>query len=455
MSLNLVLYAFSKKQNSTAIPTQGSGTVVPVTLKQETSLNNPVFVLSGDLPVANYCQFESAFYFIDDITSVRTNLWEIACTLDALATYRAAIRSTSAFVEYSSQGYSDLSDTRIAPRENVSLKATVLGGGNVLGISETGTYLLSAVGSAGVNTYVCSAQNLRDVLLSIGQWADGIWTSGMAVGEALVEYFKNAIAASSAADAITDCRWLPFVSNGFQVSGYSNIFLGRYDTGVNVGILDGAINNAGGAAIAGNIPFTRSGFLRLKPYSEVYLYIPFVGIVSLETPLFTSSAAVSVNFSINERSGEISYSVSVGGQIVGNYSASTAAAVPVGVSNINPMNFVNSVTSGALAASYGNVIGAAGSALNALTLTNVTNGGISGSGAAGLLKEFTIYLIEHEVSGAVGNMAAVQGLPLFATRTLSSLSGYVKTRGASVSGNMRGTLRDMINNMLDSGIFLE
>lgn len=455
MALNLVLYAFSKKQNSTAIPPQGSGTVVSVTLKQETSLNNPVFVLSGDLPVANYAQFESAFYFIDDITSVRANLWEIACTLDVLATYRAAIRSTSAFVEYSAQGYSDLSDTRIAPRENVSLKIAVLGGGNVLGISETGAYLLSAVGSAGVNTYVCTAQNLRDVLLSIGQWADGIWTSGMSVGDALVEFFKNAIAASSAADAITDCRWLPFVSNQFIVSGYSNIFLGRYDTGVNAGILDGAINNAGGAAIIGNVPFTRSGFLRLKPYSEVYLYLPFVGIVSLETPLFTSSAEVSVKFSINERSGDISYAVSVGGQMVGNYSASTAAAVPVGVSNINPMNFVNSVTSGALAASYGNVIGAAGSALNALTLTNVTNGGISGSGAAGLLKEITVYLIEHEVSGAVGNMGAVQGLPLFATRTLSALSGYVKTRGASVSGNMRGTLRDMINNMLDSGIFLE
>lgn len=451
MALTLTLYKVNKRQNSTAVPS-GTGSAVQVTLKQETSLNSPTFLLSGQKPDANYAQFDGAYYFIDDIVSVRANLWEIICSLDVLATFAAEIRATSAFVEYAAQGFDDISDSRIVPRTSVTLGRTILGGGNVLGISETGTFLLSAVGESGVNTYVVNAQQLRNMLLSIGQFADGLWSSAMSPGEALVEYFRLAIAAGSAADAITDCRWLPFVDNGFDVTGFTSIKLGRYDTGIQAGILAGTIQKG---VISGTIPFTRSGFLRLRPYSEVMIYLPFVGMQVIDTPLFTGADTVGVNYSLNERTGEISYAVAVDDQIILTLSASTAGAVPIGISNINPMQIINGLSSAALATAYGNVVGAAGSVLNALTPTQVSSGGISGGAGSGLEKQFIVYLVERAVSGAVGNMAASQGKPYFNTALLGSLSGFVKTRGASVSGTMRGALRDQINTLLDSGIFLE
>ena len=90
MALTLTLYAFTKRKNSTAIPTD-AGVVVDVVLKKETSFNNPVFVLHGGMPTATYAQFQGAYYFIDDLISVRDDIWELVCSIDPLGTLRAGI----------------------------------------------------------------------------------------------------------------------------------------------------------------------------------------------------------------------------------------------------------------------------------------------------------------------------------------------------------------------------
>ena len=93
--------------------------------------------------------------------------------------------------------------------------------------------------------------------------------------------------------------------------------------------------------------------------------------------------------------------------------------------------------------------------MSAFQATQTTVGGISGGAGAGLEDYITVSVVERSVSDAVGAMRRVQGIPLFATRALSSLSGFVKTRGASVSGALHGDQYDTVNQMLDTGIFLE
>lgn len=451
MALTLTLYNFSKRQNSTLVPT-AQGTSVSVNLKQETSLNNPIFLLSGSKPDANYAQFEGAYYFIDDITSVRANLWEIACTIDVLATFKAQIQATSAFVEYCAQGSTRLTDDRIIPEGITPTAATAAA---QLPIVPAGTFLLSAVGegTSGVRQWCMARGGLSLILESIQEWYDSAIPSAATLEEAFVPYAKNFLSSGDAMSCIRECRWVPFNISALDTGGgTAELTLGQFHTGKNFHWLGNMIYSADYNI---TIPFTRDGWLRLPPYTDVSVFLPFVGVVNISHPIFSSNNLLNVEFSLNLTSGDIVYVLGCGGVKLGSYGASTAVSIPFGSSNISPMAVLNSIAGAAISASYGNIFGAAGSILSAFQATQTSVGGIQGGAGAGVEDYVIVAVQERAVNAPIGNMAAVQGLPLFATRTLSALSGYVKTRGASVSGNMRGVLRDRINAMLDDGIFLE
>lgn len=451
MPLTLTLYNHSKRQNSTLVPT-APGASVSVTLKRETSLNNPIFVLSGSKPDANYCAFDGSYYFIDDIVSIRADLWEIICTLDALATHKAQIQAVSAFVEYAAQGSARLTDDRIIPEGITPTAATAAA---QLPITSAGTYLLSAVGegTSGVRQWCLGRTGLATILGAIQGWYDSAIPSAVSLDEAFIPFAKNLISSGDAMSCIRECRWLPFnIAALDSGGGTTELTLGQFHTGLNFHWLGNMIYSADYNI---SIPFSRTGWLRLPPYTDVSIFLPFVGVVNISHPIFTSNSLLNIEFSINLTSGDIVYVLGCGGVKIGSYGASTAVSIPVGSSNITPMAVLNSIAGAAISASYGNVFGAAGSILSAFQATNTSIGGIQGGAGAGVEDYCIVAVQERAVSGAVGNMAAVQGVPLFATRNLSSLSGYVKTRGASVSGNMRGVVRAEINSLLDSGIFLE
>jgi hypothetical protein len=87
----ITTYSFSKKQNSTKVPTS-SGTVHnTVLLKDPTSLIRPVFKLQGFNRTDNYVQWDSRYYFIDDIVQLTNDIAEYHCSVDALASWKTGI----------------------------------------------------------------------------------------------------------------------------------------------------------------------------------------------------------------------------------------------------------------------------------------------------------------------------------------------------------------------------
>ena len=73
------------------------------TLKAETSIIDPIILIEGDL--SNYigCNYMtiSSFgrsYFVNNIRSIRTNLFEISAHVDVLSSFAKGIRSNSAIV---------------------------------------------------------------------------------------------------------------------------------------------------------------------------------------------------------------------------------------------------------------------------------------------------------------------------------------------------------------------
>ena len=70
-------------------------------LKDETSVINPVFLIkNANLVKANYVVVPTLnrAYFINNIVSVNTNLWELHCHVDVLTTYANNIKNLLAVV---------------------------------------------------------------------------------------------------------------------------------------------------------------------------------------------------------------------------------------------------------------------------------------------------------------------------------------------------------------------
>lgn len=73
------------------------------TLREQTSIINPVIVIEGDLSSFVNCNYMTitAFnrsYFINNITSINNNLFEISAHVDVLSTYKTQIRDNSAII---------------------------------------------------------------------------------------------------------------------------------------------------------------------------------------------------------------------------------------------------------------------------------------------------------------------------------------------------------------------
>lgn len=104
--MKITLYKFTKKVNSTALPTNGEDVVVQI--KNDISIVNPVFEMSGatgSSPFTNYSEYNycyvkdwNRYYFIRDIKLSRGR-WFLTCHIDVLGTYRGAINNGTAYIK--------------------------------------------------------------------------------------------------------------------------------------------------------------------------------------------------------------------------------------------------------------------------------------------------------------------------------------------------------------------
>lgn len=115
MSFNVVCYKSSadvKELNKTPY-LSGSNTITG-TLKDETSIINPVIIVAQTAPISfNYCYIPvfNRYYFVDGFNSVRNGLWEVDLTEDVLMTYKDAILQCEGFIDRCESGYNrDIAD---------------------------------------------------------------------------------------------------------------------------------------------------------------------------------------------------------------------------------------------------------------------------------------------------------------------------------------------------------
>ena len=491
MSVNADFYSFSKRKNSTKQPT-GTPTQISVDLKSGTSLISPTFLLNlNTRPTYNYLVFEGWYYFITDIISVRNDLWEIVCEVDALATARTEILATTAYILYDSDGNTEIPDNRLPFISTATVSANKV---TCPFVPDGGCYILSLTGndnstgiykvtSGELAALIDDLQHIRDNIFEFSQLTPPTWPTPPTgstsipdwlnfVGDCLgwvgdwIEYavlcsvkpVSQIFGSGNIPENIRECKYLPF-DVGTTTPGPTHVCLGTFETKQQLNKLQTkTIHRDVNIAI----PWQANDYRRRAPYTELYLYLPYIGMVRLSSENLIDISSLTVGYTLGLLDGSLICTVSDPDkdEIIGQYSGNVAAETPVGYSNINAPKASQAIIAGVASAMAGNVAGVGLAALSfgdAVTPNYASLGGLDGVAGVATNQSITCYSVFHDTSVAPNTDIMTIGSPTMAPKTISTIinGGFCQCLDAHVEAALPSTIIDTVDNYLNSGFFIE
>lgn len=473
---------FSKRKNSTKQPS-ATGTSITLTLKDDTSIMQPVFIFGGNYFTYNYIQFSGRYYYVDDVVSLRNNLVEVHCNIDVLATYKTAIQAASAFVLYYTHNNTEISDKRLATKTTKTVDIAT-GAFDILGNGTGSNYavIVNTIGEGSCDSYAISQGDARTLLSNLDNWFNDDDDSGMvtdlddgifdwsdvenAIKSFLQEtlfFWKQWFATGKVSDNLRSAYILPLPVSAISGSSH-HVHLGQYTSDVQgTRVYDRIFSD--GCSV--NIPWQATDWRRNSPYHEIYLYIPYVGLISLSASDLIGDTSLNVSVSIDVTCGDAIFSVYTGSnRFIGQYTANMAAPFAIGTSNVPITGQVNTLVGATVAGAAAIATGGTTAVLAAMTggtlsLANDIAGQPScigsnmGGAVLGLTDNVVCYTVFHDTTVSPGSVSAVKGTPYNGVMSLSGVSGYVQTAGASVDIAGYGNEKDLVNNYLNGGIYIE
>lgn len=243
-----------------------------------------------------------------------------------------------------------------------------------------------------------------------------------------VDLFKRVM--QSPMDAILGLSILP----GIVPSGSSSsVTIGNVDSGVSMT----KVSNQYVKFDCGSLTVKRKwgAFLDYSPYTKTYLYLPFIGIRSVETDSIMNTS-VQIKYNIDVMSGACCAFVIANGTTLYSFIGQCSCSVPVtGRDWTNLINgvlgAVSGVASAAGSAASGNIMGAvsgiASAASSALSAKPTIEHSGSMGGMGGLMGiKRPYFIVERPVQAVPGHQNDVIGYPSFVYKYISQLSGYTE-----------------------------
>lgn len=458
---------FDKRVNSTKQPT--GGTQISVVLKENCSIENPVFILSSPIADYEYVEAFGRYYFVSDVVNLNAAQSEIHCGLDPMATYKSEIGNTTAFVLYDTTTNTSLNDPRLSKvsaatvsKNKVKLHA---------GLSTVGSFIVTTTGVNNTSCYVISSLDVNKLIPDIATQVDNLFYQGFSpAGDwtdfttSIVHALRQIMSSGNISSNIRDLRWIPFNISG---TGSHTVYVGMYDTGItNVGKLSLSTSNRIDArSVSISIPWQYSDW-RNAYCTDIYLHIPYVGDVSFPADKLIGETGIMLNVSADMVTGDLAIVItgSTTGVYLGSYGASTGVTIPIGNASPNLNKMVTSLFEGlGSVKASGSIGGMFTSGANAVSniVTSIftpftqTVGGLSSAAASALPFDAELVLISHDTNVSPSSVSSAMGTPAMAVKTINTLTGYIQCSGASVSGSMHAADREAINSMLNGGFFYE
>lgn len=454
---------FSKRVNSTKKPDPNAATPRSVLLKDACDIKNPVFELSDLDFTINHVEAFGNNYFahVQNLDGHRCN---IICTLDYLATFKSQIGAYSAYVEYAASAPAQLlyiDDPRNAPTSVVANNTSSDDPGWT--VSSSGCYLLGmanavSIGNCGAPSYyIMNATELSSVTSAI-------------FDPNFITNIKNQF--NGVFDAIISCIWLPFDKSFVSGNGSVSVpvYAGNQDLGV--GSMDFLTNRVWKKRVYVSLPSIggyNGTYIQSGKYVTASIYLPGVGVCPLTYDIYKdNSTGVTVDIYLDFITGDILYYLSTaspnGTGESQCFSGNVAAKVPVVGASYDGIGVAQGILSTAKSMASLNPIDAISGALGiarSLSIDNLVTG--SNSSPLSLMHDKNIRVETHcqvPIHGA-NSMADLEvyrsdnGMPYFNRATISSLSGYIKCRNASVSIPGDGEEQNVVNSYLNNGFYYE
>lgn len=482
MSFNATFYVFGKRRNSTALPTNGTtSAVVPILLKDECDAKNPILEIDSQDPdnyfAYNYCYlpFFSRYYFVKNRTVDTGRRLFIYLEEDYLGSFKSAIQLSNGFIKYSSSATNLLlADGRIP--SNAGYTKTVASARSPLNFGSK-SYFVAVVGESKTCVYNISKSDLRQL------FRDSSWVShSMSAGsddKATITNFGNMLGSllddytsqGTLFNYLRSCYVIPLSVNEECLGSSTSIIAGHFNTGISGQEL---VDPVYSSAVSVSIPWSNANWMRCAPYTEVILYLPFFGVIPIDTNSVINSAYLTIKYSISYSDGGLSYSVETeDNRIIATGSTNIRSEYGLGSSNVGNLggyaanlagNFLtglaNMEKSGSIGADiFSDLSNAATTATGLIDTTAKgfsTAGGLGGQSATGLELEIKCYCISKSLSDSQSNFAIYFGYPLFKTDSFAAYTGFLQTEGFKFdySGATQNE-KDIISNMLNSGIYIE
>ena len=471
-------YRLSKRNKSTMVPS-GSYTEKPIYLKDATTVIRPTIIMQTiDATSYNYVYLVNwnRYYFIADWMYIKGR-WEISLVLDSLASHKTEILTTPCNILYASGSTKPIVDTRIPVESIVSRdeEPQAIGG---MTIVDNGMVILGITGKGSFGAYLMQNSNL------VAELIDGMdaW-----IGSSITDQFqltKQLLYGGSASECLRSALRIPILFGGNQVSTKSAepLYLGNYPC-----------KDGNGNAITGyeidkpiinyigdiTIPWTYASgdWRRTSNYTNIILYLPFIGNIQIPATEAQNDTKLNVNYSVNVTSGDLSVQVKGSDTdiIFANCNANIAMPTAYGSTGINTSKMTSAIVAGvgavvagaaviasggaatpAVLGIGGGLAAAAGGTISALGGSGSGSGGLGGGAAQGLDRVAHIFLTSKVLTANPSAFDPIMGKPYYGVSTPGNFTGYVQTDGFQFkSESASSEEKDMINSLMDSGVYIE
>ena len=497
MAFTVNLLSFTKRENSTKIPTAAqlaAGISPSCILLDSTSLMNPVFKLSrATNPIGyNYCYVSrfSRYYFITDITSEK-DYWYVSCTCDVLASFRSQILSGSHYVLRSASNYDEYIIDPVYPSKVTESGEFVYG--SVDGTSATDPFSYSnghsyvwcitgdVINSSVTNQQIGSnvyywmddaeCQTFIQYLMDVVDYSE-IQTSEYS--EAMQKALLNPM------QYVNAVILLPF-SKDSSLATNNHVKFGYYDIEVQGTGVDIKRLTQGTMMKTQVLEFTlpkhpqaasRGKFMNGSPYTSYELYLGPFGTIPIDPASLIDETTLQVECQTECCTGMTRILVRGKTSNARIYAGCAQVGAPVTVSQLtrdmlgevqNNLN-MDFAKAGALTSIFTGGLSAAGGVFNSIQ----SIGGMafdavrmkypvaSGGGPNGSFLSFhsPCYLNAKYYNVVDQNNAEI-GRQLYTTKVLSTLSGFCLCSGddAAITGTQDEAVK--INNYLNTGFYIE
>lgn len=247
-------------------------------------------------------------------------------------------------------------------------------------------------------------------------------------------------------------------------SGNHNIILGFLDSGVSSAVVSNQFTSIDCGTVT--VPENKQNATDYAPYTSLHLYLPFIGIVELDTNECMNSS-INVKYKVDVYTGTCLATVAItraedmpNGPILYTYSGNCSQQLPLTSGNATGVlsALIGGITAGLSVASGGGLGVVAGAHIAGQSLTHEMfhvshSGNISAN--AGIMGQKKPYLIigrRHNYDA--NNYNSLYGFPANKTITIGNHTGYLKVKTCFLKTSATQPEHDEIMSLLQDGVII-